>query len=556
MPNKAYMVSALEKVFVDQAPAAYPPIALSGLRGETISFQLAYALLPDSGGQQAKGPVHGRQLLWVRADCGLPCRIRRVEQVPVRYPCHSDTDEDYLRKQPGLYPDALSELPEQRMVPAYANQWQALWIDIDIPLDAPQGEQTCWIQLTDEQGEVTASLGQTFSVVGAKLPPQGLIHTRWIHYDALAEAYGVAMFDDRHMEIIRHYIALAVKRGINMVLIPIHTPPLDTRIGAERTTAQLVDVFVTKEGYRFQFDRLARFIALCQEAGVAYFEMAHLFTQWGAYHAPKIMGMKDGQMQHLFGWDSDALGPGYQAFLKAYLPALSAELRRLGIQDRCYFHISDEPSAANIAQYTAARASVAPMLQGFKVMDALSDFSFYESGAVTLPVPAIDHMAPFLEADISERWTYYCLGQHRQVSNTFMAMPASRTRMLGLQCYVYQISGFLQWGYNFWYSMGSDYYVNPWLITDADGFGPAGDAFQVYPGRDGQPVESLRLMLFMQAMQDLRALQALETKLGRERVLALIAEGLPALPSFHDYPRDSHWLLMLRHRVNAALKDS
>ena len=62
-------------------------------------------------------------------------------------------------------------------------------------------------------------------------------------------------------------------------------------------------------------------------------------------------------------------------------------------------------------------------------MDALSDYAFYQSGAVTKPVPANNHIEPFLEAKVPGLWTYYCVGQYKDVSNMFMAMPSARNRI-------------------------------------------------------------------------------------------------------------------------------
>ena len=546
MPLIVKWVSALEKVFVDEQPRDYPAhIPLSGLKGETQSFQIALSLQPPAEWEH--------QLYLLQADCALPLRVRLVDQVPVRFPCFSDTDAHYLRKAPGLYPDPLRDMAQGQPFRVYQGQWTGLWVDIEVPSDAQPGDYSLQLQFSDQAGQPAGELNVPFLVVDHALPPQTLIQARWLHADALATYYNVPVFSDRHFEILESFIALGARRGINMQLIPIHTPPLDTRVGHERPTAQLVEVFVEAGGYRFQFDLLRRYIAMCQRAGVEYFEMAHLFTQWGAYHAPKIMGWRDGELVQLFGWQTDATGPEYAGFLKAYLSALTQELRALGVAEKCWFHISDEPGRQHIDQYLAAKALVAPYLAGFPIMDALSDYAFYENGAVAHPIPALNHMDEFLKAKVPDLWTYYCVGQHKDVSNSFIAMPASRTRIIGMQLYQYELKGFLQWAYNFYYSQYSDYALNPWLITDADGFAPAGDAFQVYPGSNGQPVESLRFMLFFQGLQDLRVLQALEAKAGREATLKLLFEDLAQTPTLTDYPRQADWLLAMRWRVNQAL---
>lgn len=102
--------------------------------------------------------------------------------------------------------------------------------------------------------------------------------------------------------------------------------------------------------------------------------------------------------------------------------------------------------------YARAAALLREELEGCSIIDALSDYAFYEKGLLQRPVPSIDHLAPFLDHGVRPLWTYTCCAQSRDVSNRFMAMPSCRTRILGTQLYLYRIEGFLQWGYNFWYS--------------------------------------------------------------------------------------------------------
>ena len=82
--------------------------------------------------------------------------------------------------------------------------------------------------------------------------------------------------------------------------------PLDTAVGGERTTVQLLDIRKDGDTYSFDFSKLERWIGICRFAGITHFEMAHLFTQWGAKCAPKIMVWEDGTLRHKFGWHTDA----------------------------------------------------------------------------------------------------------------------------------------------------------------------------------------------------------------------------------------------------------
>lgn len=66
-----------------------------------------------------------------------------------------------------------------------------------------------------------------------------------------------------------------------MLLMPVFTLPLDTKVGGERPTTQLVGVEKTADGYVFDFSLVGRWLDMCARCGVKYHEISHLFTQWG-----------------------------------------------------------------------------------------------------------------------------------------------------------------------------------------------------------------------------------------------------------------------------------
>ena len=134
-----------------------------------------------------------------------------------------------------------------------------------------------------------------------------------------------------------------------------------------------------------------------------------------------------------------------------------------------------------------------------------------------------------------------------------MAMPSCRTRILGTQLFLYRIEGFLQWGYNFWYSQYSRHTVDPYRETGAEDAFPAGDAYLVYPGPDGQPVPSIRQFVFFEGLQDLRALSLLETALSREETAALVEAEEPV--TLTAYPCTAEKMLDLRRRINDKIEE-
>lgn len=544
MNVKLLLVSSLEKVFHDEEPRAFDG-KIEGFLNETVSFQAAWKCFDE-------GFTRDYAFLRVESPIADRIHVRAVKESAVFYPTLADADDYYLRKTPGLYPDRLAEIQAGRFR-VWGHAWQSAWLDVEADESLCAGVYPIDVILTDAEGAELARARAEYRRIAAKLPEQKLIRTQWFHNDGLCRQYGVKVFSEEYWTIVENFMTTAAKRGINCILTPVHTPPLDTGVGLERMTCQLVDVEKTGSGYVFGFEKLERWVKTAKRAGMKWFEMAHLFTQWGAKHAPKIVAKVNGEEKRIFGWDTDAVGEEYVGFLKSYLPALTGELRRLGIADRSIFHVSDEPNAGCLDAYMAARNVVSPLLEGFTMIDALSDVQFYVSGAVTHPVPAINHIRPFLDQDIPDLWAYYCVGQYKDVSNAFIAMPSARTRILGVQLFKHHIAGFLQWGYNFYNSQYSEYPVDPYATNDGDGFTPAGDCFIVYPGPGGKPEESIRLMTMSEAMYDLRALQLLEALRGYDFVMRLVEpDGVTV--EFDRYPKGADYILSLRRRVNAEIE--
>ena len=548
MKLKTVFCSSLAKIM----PGSGPEIEIRqgcALRGERFSFQLAY-----------KSMELDRKLLKVKTESpfGKALRVRKVGLVPVEF-TGTAFDEDVISKDPGMYPDLLTDAdPED--IPVLPT-WRALWFTVDVPKNFKPGIyeikvslQCGWIQPAPEFADCAV---KTFKleVLDAVIPPQKLKNTHWFYSDCLSSYYGVPVFSEEHWKIIGNFMKNAADHGINMILTPVFTPPLDTRIGSERPTVQLVGVSLSKGKYSFDFSKLERWIKLAEKSGIKYFEISHLFTQWGAICTPKIVAKVDGKEKRIFGWDVEAGSKKYTDFLNAFLPRLAAFLKKKGLQDRTYFHCSDEPYEAHLDQYKADKAIMTHHLKGFKIMDALSHVEYYQQGIVTTPVPSETRLEEFLAAGMKERWTYYCCVPTTVFSNRFIYMPSSRNRIFGALLYLYQIEGFLHWGFNFYYSGLSRYPIDPYKCNDSGYFFPAGDAFLVYPGKDGVPEDSIRYEVFYEALQDQRVLEKLQSLIGRDAVLKELHKLAPGKKmKIDNYPKGEKAVLALRNKINTMLR--
>lgn len=537
------IVSSMCKVFADGENAReLEDKRMTGLKGETLSYQIAYYW----GGERKE-----RGCIAVDSPIKDRVHVRTVNLVPCEYPCHMKRDDGYLAVDPGMYPDRLSEVPKWGF-PLVSGQWRCLWIDVELDESAEAGEYPVKVVLSKD-GETLGEAEMVCEVLDATLPKLSIPYTEWFHSDCLADYYGVEVFSDRYWEIVEAFVREAAKHRCNMLLTPVFTPPLDTAVGGERRTVQLVDVTAEEGKYSFGFENFRRWVRMALDCGIVYFEISHLFSQWGAKAAPKVMAVKDGKYQQIFGWDTDSAKEEYRDFLHQFLTALKQELKELGIEDRAYFHISDEPEKAHMESFRKAWESVAEDLEGFQVIDALSDYGFYREGLVRQPVCAVNHMEPFMAERPKRLWGYYCTAQCVDVTNRFIVQPGQRTRILGVQLYKYQLDGFLHWGYNFYNSEHSLYPIDPYRCTDAGGAFPSGDPFLVYPGKDGKPESSMRQMHMDEAMTDYCAFKALEKLVGRDKVMEYIDEEKVA---FDEFPQDEEYLIRLRKKVNQAIKDA
>lgn len=530
----AKIISSLEKVMLTDTFDKFEDIKeLKAAKGERVSFQVIVEKPITSARHRASIfdiSINSKLSKYVTAAT--------VGHVPSELPAYIERSSgEYITKEPGLFPDVLYPLKKKTDILSGLYSLKAFWFTVFLPSDIQAGQYPICITLTDKNDQTKTKLRVVIDIKNTAIEKSDLLFTQWFHCDCIADYFGVKMMSEKHWRLIEKFIKTAAHTGITMLLTPLFTPPLDTEVGAERPTMQLVGIEKNGDSYSFDFTALNRWVEICHKYGIEYFEMSHLFTQWGVGFCPKIVVKVDGKDQKLFGWHVAADSELYYDFLSQFLPALTAHLKELGIDKKCYFHISDEPSSApekpDYQNYLKAKNFVNQYLSDFKIIDALSNIEFYDNGLIEYPVCSTNHIKPFMERDIKERWCYYCCSQGELVANRFMAMPSYRNRVTGIQCYMNDMCGFLQWGFNFYYSSRSKYKINPYQVTDGGNAWPSGDPFSVYPYENGA-IESLRSVVFYEGLQDRMLLKALEKKIGKQQTKAAVREILGNDVSFEE----------------------
>lgn len=499
--------------------------------------------------------------LYITADCNevsleinsdLTCITPyTVEYLPSEYAVNKRTADDYvIESNDGYYPDLL--LPASSTI-KLENGVKTIWFEINPSEIIESGKHSIELSVKSDTDKKSVSL--EIEVIDCSLEKQSLIFTNWFHCDCLMQEYGFEAFSDEFWRVVKNYMDVACKHGMNCILTPLFTPSLDIAIGGERPTVQLIDVTVTNNEYSFRFDKLEKWIKTAQSCGIEYFEMSHFFTQWGARYAPKIMATVDGVYKQIFGWKTSVISRKYKRFLTEFSAELKRFIEARELKDKTLIHVSDEPNLAQVFTYRIAANRIKKLFNGYRIIDALSDFKFYKKGLVNTPIPSNNHITPFI-GKVPELWTYYCCAQdNKYVSNRFFSIPSQRNRVLGYQMYKYDVKGFLHWGFNFWNTQYSKKKINPYEITDAGKAFQSGDSYVVYPKKDGTPLCSLRLKVFYDGFQDMMALQTLEQIAGREKALSVLEYGLDKELTFFDYPHSKKWQLETRERINMEIKN-
>ncbi len=535
-------VSALEKIIPKTFESAKLFLKKTVMGGECFSYQLAMA------------PKDFVDIFFtVASPLKDAISLYEVKNIVMDLPIYSDaTDEDYITKEAGIMPDMLLPLEDGKPM-RLVYEAGALWVEVHVPENTPAGTYPIDIDVRAVyvgNGEEAYHKAETFTVevIPCNIPAQKTTYTQWFHTDCIADYHNVPVYSEEHWDLIDQYMALYAKLGGNMILTPIITQPLDTGRGIRRTNVQLVDFEKKGSTYSFDFSRLDRWISLVNKHGIRYFEMSPLFSQWGLAYTPNILVKENGEEKYLFGWDMDSHDPEYKNFLSQFLPALIDFAKERGIKERLYFHISDEPNEKHVEAYQFAHDLITPLIDGCPTMDALSNYAFYEKGLVPVPVTSIADLTPFLENNVPNQWGYYCCSHYQKVSNRFYAMPSYRNRIIGLQIYKFGLVGFLHWGFNFYNSMHSRKQINPYVTSSAEGTFPSGDAFSVYPVKDGV-VPSLRAMVFKDALTDVEICRKLEEFIGKEAVVKMIDDAAGMDLTFFDYPRDSEFIPTLMEKM-------
>ena len=524
-------------------PASQPGAARLSLvvpRGGTVSFQAAFRNL---------GLMPLQVECRLRGADELQPRVRLVGLVPLP---HLTTDTAFEELEgaaeghiPGLVPDPLWPTNRVQIGPAES---RSFWITLTVPPGVKPGPLPLTVQLGLPGLKRQVDLPVTLNVSELVLQPRRnfpIIH--WWRGEATWDYYQTGMFDERWYRITRAQLEDMLAHGSDVVYVPMF---FDRRETFKRPCQLLIVTEPQPGKYEFDWSEVRKFVAMCREIGFQQFEWSHLWIYWGVENPVRIYTKKSGEYVMLWPPDISGFSDTFLNFLKQFLPEFHAFLAKEGLLEHSYFHLSDEPGGGqHLANYKRARQILREQAPWMKVMDALSDIQYGRQGLTDIPIPIVSAAQAYIDEKIPH-WVYYCCAPHGPWLNRFMDTPLAKIRMSGLLFYRLGAKGFLHWGFNYWHLMEREAIGDPFQDA-SNGLWPEipfGDPFMIYPGPDGQPLDSIRWEVFAEALQDYAILQS-----------AGVKPEDPMLQEIHSYaafPKDESWHLQTMEKILRRAKPS
>lgn len=229
-------VSSLEKVFENDSINKFEDYSyIRALKNEIVSYQIVL----KSSKEHVLKIINNNKAV----------NIRLVGYVPSNKPIFKEKyDQYYITDKPGLFPDVLYEDVDHISI---GKKNTVLWISFNTN-DFQLNKTNIEIDFCDTTGKKYKSVF-CVDVIDKKLPQNDLIYSDWLYADCIANYYNIKIKSKKHWEWIEKYISKASSLGINMIITPLFTLPLDTEIGGERSTFQLVGVEYVNGKYIFDF---------------------------------------------------------------------------------------------------------------------------------------------------------------------------------------------------------------------------------------------------------------------------------------------------------------
>ena len=364
----------------------------------------------------------------------------------------------------------------------------ALYLKARIP-SGETGSHPIRIDILDQSGRRSPTLEWMIRLHDVAMPSgdgNELYYTNWFRGPRTGYQ---ERFDESWWQVMEHHLAFMREGGQNTVLIPRYV------------------VFDDVDGSWIpNFDRLDRFMTLCEDLGFLLFE------------GPRPAGRKNGFLNK-----GVIVKPGRldtfteaasESIFNAYHP-LYEFLEERGSLDVWVQHILDEPYGKHAEDYQWVAAQMNRAMPGIRIIDATKTRSGLV-GAVDIWSPLVskyqNHRNFFTERQQAgdEVWIYSCMVPGGAWLNRTMDQERLRSVYVGWGAAKFGVTGYLRWDLDSWRE-SQDIWAGELTGSEKDWVRrPFGDGFVVYPDGSGGFLSTTRWEAGRMGMEDYRLLMQLK----------------------------------------------
>jgi hypothetical protein len=482
-------VSDLIRVFEDgyDLPELDDKLELFGIRNEIISGQLAIQAKKDLTDLFVTATDFVDSATGKTITSGI-IKWNFVGNIPLTENAPNQPADAVAREAPARFPDYLR--PEKQL-DVSKDRYQAVWLTLTIPESTAPGRYTGNIKVSCKEGEQTFPLHIT--VYPFRMPDERHLKvTEWYTTRHFQKQHGISeMYSDEWFEMLEKYADNLVSHRQNIFQVPMNS------IGITK---------LANESLEFDFTRFDQIANVFWETGMMdYLETGEL-ARFGekAWFDTEIV-WKDFTVSDVES-DQEVTLPGEEV-IPYLLPAFENHLRSMGWLDKTLFHVKDEPTLRNVPAWKEKSAIIHQYAPELVRIDAIETTFLFDE--IEIAVPKLDYLAEWYDVyekaarEGTELW-FYTVGiyQASRYPNKTIDMPVIDNRILHWINYKYNLSGFLHWGWNQWYT--EDPYNEVGMHI--------GDGWHVYPTENGV-LNSLRWEQMRNGIQDYEYFWMLENKI-------------------------------------------
>lgn len=473
---------------------------------------------------------------------------------------------------PGEFPDPLEEKTTLKFqgTSSIFGTWY-------IPPNTPSGDYRGELSIyTGIDTGIVVHIPVIIHVWNFTLPSKpSLLMTNWIYLSQIEAQYKIKRGSNEFWKVVEE-IALDMKRHRQSVAF---------------TPLCLITSYKHSDGrYTFDFANYDRWINIFKRYGFQIFEGSHLFHGGNSYNILQANGE-----QIEFGETQLATSEG-TAYLSSLLKSLYQKNLKLGIQSVYLQHIADEASLEKSSLYRNVAILVRDAMPNVSNIDATELSASERVGMMDIPVTLIGKPLAVSSLNITSKsqistdtlitkhvnepaseidaksvmWWYTALNIRGMLPNRFIDYPLIKMRMISWISWRYGVSGYLHYGYNWWYSGSTK---TPWQDVEQGGTYPPGDGFIVYPPKTAfnhAPISTLRWEAFREGAEDYEYMRLLESLIHyvpmtvtdvqdagcdsqRKEAMAVLAEIHSAVVSAEVYTRDIQEIEILRIKIGSMI---